>query len=150
MFYLPTFFLLHWLPSSSISDPTVMSEGTPGFDGSPCTPHCLSLSLSLFPPYLWLLHRFVTWPLTEDKYAHMAKKKMRQNMSRDKKKTCVWGAHTRAHTRTYSALKCAKSNLTKSLFWRHGVEEANTDDHHLHTHTHITYIHMCQHILART
>ncbi len=43
--------------------------------------------------------------------------------------------HTQTHSYTHLALGCVKSNLSKSLFWRHGAEDANTDDHYPHIHT---------------
>lgn len=51
----------------------------------------------------------------------------------------TWCTH--AHMHTHLGLGCVKSNLSKSLFWRHGAEDANTDDHcsHIHTRT----LHAC-------
>ena len=43
--------------------------------------------------------------------------------------------HTHTHLYTHLALGCVKSNLSKSLFGRHGAEDANTDDHYSHIHT---------------
>lgn len=49
--------------------------------------------------------------------------------------------HTLPHWCTHLALGCVKSNLSKSLFWRHGAEDANTDDHQLHIH--VCTLHAC-------
>lgn len=55
------------------------------------------------------------------------------------------GAHTHTHMQrlsyTHLALGCVKSNLSKSLFWCHGAEDANTDDHR--SHIHMRTLHAC-------
>lgn len=57
--------------------------------------------------------------------------------------TYTHNTHT-THTDTLIhtlGLGCVKSNLPKSLFWCHGAEDANTDDHH--SHIHMRTLHAC-------
>lgn len=66
----------------------------------------------------------------------------------------TWCTHTNTHMQKHSythlALGCVKSNLSKSLFWRHGGEDANTDDHCSSTYTRAHYmharLHRCKHV----